>query len=504
VQTNKSAMPKQIVPTSVTHAVAPPKGKGKMQVEVLEEDPEFFKLPLKEQLRIMERDTLKSKGERYGIMTGLEEAAKLGKEPRIPENVFLKNRMQTLKDALKKLRAKKVRDHKAEFALIDRMYLVEREIARAEKRSDPEPPRWDKTGSPKVPASWRHAELDASPPKSPTKSPRRSPPKSPTKSPRRSPPAAEQMDAGLKSALTAARDIIAKRILPNTGGLMAQLLQGVHALIKTALSKGVSPDMHMKLVKYMGYTRKYLENSDDSDDKALVVQLGLALERLAAADQPVRARTKNTSAAPALSPVRKRAAPTQASPVEAEAQPRPVKRTARPSGVQAEAPAPASPVEAEAQPRPVKRTARPSGVQAEAPAPASPVEAEAQPRPVKRTARPSGVQAEAQASPVKRTARPSAVKAEAQASPVKLETQAARLSPARKRPVRVKQGELPASEEAATTDNDRRMVRGLQRAGATTEKGTCPLGPPPEGKACTRGFWQRRPVRAHRPASEID
>lgn len=384
-----------------------PKAKGKMHVEVLEEDPEFFKLPLKEQLRIMERDTIKSKGERYGIMTGLEEAAKLGKEPRIPDNVFLKNRMQTLRDALKKLRAKQVRDYKAEYALIDRMYLVEREIARAEKRPEPEPPRWDKHGSPKIPASWRHAGLDASPPKSPTKASHRSP--------RRSPPAAdvaEPMDAGLKSALTGARDIIAK-VIPNTGGLMAQLLLGVHALIKTALRKGVSPHMRRELVKYLGYTRKFLENSDDPDDKALVAQLGLVLEHLAAAGQPVRPRTKHTSAAPALSPVRKRATPTQPRPVEVEAQPRPVKRTPRPS----------------------------------------------------------------------------AVGAGAQASPV-------RLRPARKRPVRVKQGELPASEEAAITDNDRRMVRGLQRAGATTEKGTCPLGPPPEGKACTRGFWQRRPARA--------
>jgi hypothetical protein len=49
---------------------------------------------------------------------------------------------------------------------------------------------------------------------------------------------------------------------------------------------------------------------------------------------------------------------------------------------------------------------------------------------------------------------------------------------------------LPASVAVAKTNREKRMVRNLKRAGASTEKGTCPLGPAPEGKTCVRGFWK--------------
>lgn len=52
---------------------------------------------------------------------------------------------------------------------------------------------------------------------------------------------------------------------------------------------------------------------------------------------------------------------------------------------------------------------------------------------------------------------------------------------------------VPASVAVASTEKEKKVVEGLKRAGATTEKGTCPLGPPPEGKNCVRGFWKAPP-----------
>ena len=49
---------------------------------------------------------------------------------------------------------------------------------------------------------------------------------------------------------------------------------------------------------------------------------------------------------------------------------------------------------------------------------------------------------------------------------------------------------LPASVAVAKTNREKRMVKNLKRAGASTEKGTCPLGQAPEGKTCVRGFWK--------------
>ena len=49
---------------------------------------------------------------------------------------------------------------------------------------------------------------------------------------------------------------------------------------------------------------------------------------------------------------------------------------------------------------------------------------------------------------------------------------------------------LPASVAVAKTNREKRMVKNLKRAGASTEKGTCPLGQAPDGKTCVRGFWK--------------
>lgn len=52
---------------------------------------------------------------------------------------------------------------------------------------------------------------------------------------------------------------------------------------------------------------------------------------------------------------------------------------------------------------------------------------------------------------------------------------------------------LPASVGVASTEQEKKFVKRLQKAGATTKQGTCPLGPPPEGKKCVRGFWKAPP-----------
>ena len=52
---------------------------------------------------------------------------------------------------------------------------------------------------------------------------------------------------------------------------------------------------------------------------------------------------------------------------------------------------------------------------------------------------------------------------------------------------------LPASVAVASTEQEKKFVKRLQKAGATTKQGTCPLGPPPEGKKCVRGFWKAPP-----------
>lgn len=49
---------------------------------------------------------------------------------------------------------------------------------------------------------------------------------------------------------------------------------------------------------------------------------------------------------------------------------------------------------------------------------------------------------------------------------------------------------LPASVAVAKSEQEKMLVKKLKKAGASTEKGTCPLGPPPEGKTCVRGFWK--------------
>jgi len=51
---------------------------------------------------------------------------------------------------------------------------------------------------------------------------------------------------------------------------------------------------------------------------------------------------------------------------------------------------------------------------------------------------------------------------------------------------------LPASVAVATSGAEKRLVKSLKRAGATTEKGTCPLGMPPKDKVCVRGFWKEK------------
>lgn len=49
---------------------------------------------------------------------------------------------------------------------------------------------------------------------------------------------------------------------------------------------------------------------------------------------------------------------------------------------------------------------------------------------------------------------------------------------------------LPASVAVAKSEQEKKLVKKLKKAGASTEKGTCPLGPPPEGKMCVRGYWK--------------
>ena len=42
----------------------------------------------------------------------------------------------------------------------------------------------------------------------------------------------------------------------------------------------------------------------------------------------------------------------------------------------------------------------------------------------------------------------------------------------------------------------------LRRAGATSNKGTCPVGRAPEGKVCVKGFWRKGRAAANKPSKK--
>ena len=62
-------------------------------------------------------------------------------------------------------------------------------------------------------------------------------------------------------------------------------------------------------------------------------------------------------------------------------------------------------------------------------------------------------------------------------------------------PKPVKQPKSDSGSGSDLEDIDKRTELVLRSVGATVEKGTCPLGAPPEGKRCVRGFWQKKQRR---------
>jgi hypothetical protein len=135
--------------------------------------PEFFDLPLEEQLRIMKEDTLKSRDQRRAEVKGLLAPAKAKPPPKIPKEVFIQNRLATLKAAMDKLRSGDGGNTKAAEELQDRIYMLERDLAKEKQKNV--------TRSPKaVPRSPKRS------PKAVSRSPK-AVPRSPKAVPRKSP-----------------------------------------------------------------------------------------------------------------------------------------------------------------------------------------------------------------------------------------------------------------------------------------------------------------------------
>lgn len=130
--------------------------------------PEFFDLPLEEQLRIMKEDTLKSRDQRRAEVKGLLAPAKAKPPPKIPKEVFIQNRLTTLKAAMDKLRSGDGGNTKAAAELQDRIYMLERDLAKEKQKNA--------TRSPKAPLVQAKAGPKAAP-RSPKAAAKKSPKK---------------------------------------------------------------------------------------------------------------------------------------------------------------------------------------------------------------------------------------------------------------------------------------------------------------------------------------